>query len=144
VLWKPLIRIWMYDVKVINKVFTVIFLYHLLFLNNYFITLLQASSFSVHCHVAASLSVDLKLSRILSLGGVCGKMSWAVFQLFLDILVCWFTYFWGNILSVYWAGNCLWISALSYPQPRKNEPQPLFVCWCKSIMIQPCLQYECV
>ena len=76
VLWKPLIRIWMYDVKVINNVFTVIFLYRLLFLNNYhFITLLQASSFSVHCHVAALLSVDLKLSRILSVGGGCGKMS---------------------------------------------------------------------
>jgi hypothetical protein len=66
----------MYDVKVINKVFTVMFLYHLFFLNNcHFITLLQASSFSVHCHVAVSLSVDLKLSRILSVGGGCGKMS---------------------------------------------------------------------
>jgi hypothetical protein len=76
VLWKPLIRIWKYDVRVINKVFTVLFLYHLSFLNNYhFITFIQASSFSVHCHFAASLSVDLYLSRILFLGGGCRKMS---------------------------------------------------------------------
>lgn len=62
--------------KVINKVFTVLFLYHLLFLNNYhFITFLQASSFSVHFHVASSLTVDFELSKILSLGGGCGKMS---------------------------------------------------------------------
>ena len=62
--------------KVINKVFTVLFLHHLLFLNKYhFITFLQASSFSVHCHVASSLSVDLELSKILSLGGGCGKLS---------------------------------------------------------------------
>lgn len=75
-LWKPSIGICKYDVKVINKVFMVLFLYHLLFVNNYhFITFLQASSFSVHCHVAVSLSVDLELSRILSLGGGCGKMS---------------------------------------------------------------------
>jgi hypothetical protein len=56
------------------------FLYHLLFLNKYhFITFLQASSFSVHCHVEVSLSVDLELSRILSVGSCCGQVSWAVF-----------------------------------------------------------------
>jgi len=147
VLWKPLIGICKYDVKVINKVFMVLFLsfivceqlsfYHF---STRFLLLSTLSCCSVtFCWswvVKNSVSWWWLWEDVLSsfccqefcllvvIVGRCPEQFplVTVFQLFLDILVCAFTYFWGNILSVYWAGNCLWISALSYPQPRKNEP----------------------